>query len=158
MEDKSTVLLTGDIPFALRQGALHLGDDSLPSLLRAWPELLAAAAALGAPYIYVLKNGKIKTIADPHKSLKSFICYYLKCSEALSPLLPDWADALLRKGPEAFERETQYEDPVVEWLLPRIAPFEPELLFQEWSWLKEVFQDLIALYPSRSQKEAHETV
>jgi exonuclease V gamma subunit len=155
LDEGSRVLLIGEVNHVMEQGVLHLGDDSLPALLKAWPELLAASIALGTSRIYFLKNGKVKTITDPKKSIKSFISYYLRCTNSLSPLVPDWADSLLRRGFESFDTKTEYEDPVVDWLLPRLEVPSPELLFKEWEWLREVFADLIALYPRRG---AYETV
>ena len=151
MEDGSSVFLTGEISDALEEGALHFGPDAIGSLLKVWPEVLATSVALGTSQIYFLKNGKVKSIENPKKSLQSFISYYLRCMETISPLLPDWADSLLRKGAESFDGKTEYEDPIVEWLAPRLDMPPPDVLFTEWSWLKEVFHDLIALYPVRAK-------
>lgn len=153
LEDGSLVRLIGDVNFAMEQGVLHLADDHLSPLLKNWPEILAGSVALNSSQIYFLKSGKVKTIADPVKSLKAFVSYYLRCSTELSPLIPDWADSLLRKGIDFFETKTLYDDHVVEWLLPRLEMPSTEQLFQEWDWLKKTFEDLIALYPTRKSKK-----
>lgn len=98
----SVVQIIGDIPFLLEDGALHFGDDKISALLKVWPEVLAACVALKTSNIYCLKTGKIKTVTNPQESLKKFVSYYLRCQNTLSPLIPDWADAFLRKGPDAF--------------------------------------------------------
>jgi hypothetical protein len=124
-------------------------------LLKAWPELLVASVALHTSRIHFLNNGKTKTIAHPEKSLKSFILYYLRCSHSLSPLIPNWADGLLRRGPAYLSPQGAHEDPIAEWMFPRLETPNPERLCQEWEWLREIFADLIALYPERAKKETH---
>ena len=68
-------------------------------------------------------------------------------------MIPDWADALLRKGPEDFDGAFAYEDAVNEWVLPRLDLPKAEPLFEEWGWLKHSFEGLISLYPVRGKNE-----
>lgn len=137
---------------------VHLGEDKLPSVLKIWPEALAVSAALSSPNLYFLKTGKKKTISNGEEHLKQFISYYVQCQQGLTPLVPDWADALLRKKPADFSDSFTYEDPVNTWIKERLEMPSVDILFQEWGWLRETFQGLIALYPSRLAKEEDETV
>lgn len=153
LSDGSIVSLKGEIPLALEDGALHLGDDKISSLLKVWPEVLALLTALERSEIYFLKSGKIKSVQNPKESLQRFIEYFLLCEESLSPLIPDWADVLLRKKAEDFSAEFAYEDAVNEWMMPRLDLPEADRLFQNWGWLKTSFEGLISLYPTRGKNE-----
>ena len=152
------VRIIGEVAYAMEQGALHCGADRLSAVLKVWPELLAASVALGTSHIHFLKNGKIKTIGHPKESLKAFLQYYLRSNGGLSPLLPDWAETFLRKGPEGFESHIVHEDPFTQWLVPRLHLPSSQQLHEEWGWLKSVFADLIALYPTRTKKGTHEAI
>lgn len=141
------VRLIGEVRHALLNGPLHLGDDSLSGLLKNWPEILAAMIALNSHHVYCLKTGKVKEIANPHQALTDFITYYLRCQSHLSPLMPDWASDFFKKEPLQFR--TQYEDPVVEWILSRLDPPSPAQLQTEWGWLHETFSELLTLAGKR---------
>lgn len=134
------VQIIGDIPYCLEDGALHFGEDTIGSILKVWPEILAACIALNTNKIYFLKSGKIKTVSNPRESLKNFVDYYLRCFESLTPLIPDWADALLKSKP--FSPDFDYEDEVHKWLMPRLKIEE----LDEWEWLKTSFANLIEIY------------
>lgn len=151
LESGSVISLIGDIPFSLEDGALHFGDDTLSSLLKVWPEVLAVSMAIQSKNIYFLKSGKVKTLIDPETSLKNYLSYYLRCQNCLSPLIPDWADALLRKQPKDFVPEFDYEDVVNQWISDRLEVMDAKTLFVEWDWLKASFAGLIQLYPQRGK-------
>jgi hypothetical protein len=79
--------------------------------------------------------------------LKNYLSYYLRCQSCLSPLIADWADALLRKNPKDFVPAFDYEDVVNQWVSDRLEIPNAETLFTEWGWLKDSFAGLIHLYP-----------
>ncbi|HSX13972.1 MAG TPA: exodeoxyribonuclease V subunit gamma [Chlamydiales bacterium] len=141
----SNANIVGEIPHCIEDGALHFGDDHISSLLKVWPEILAACVALESPKIYCLKTGKMKTIMQPKVALEKFVAYYLRCQRTLSPLIPDWANAILRKG--EFSPKFEYTDEVHEWMLPRLDIQEHFL--EEWKWLRESFSELMELFPKR---------
>ncbi len=146
--------IVGEVPFALEDGALHFGDDQIGSLLKVWPEVLVAGISLQSPKIYFLKTGKIKEIQNPKEALAHFVDYFLQCEKTLSPLIPDWADRLLRK--EKGDWSLMYEDEVTRTILAMLDPGKWEKEASKWGWLKESFSSLIDLYPSR--RRSHETV
>lgn len=152
------VQLLGEIKSVMADGYLHIGEDTLAGLIKVWPDVLTASIALGTSQIFCIKSGKIRTIANPLESLKKLLRYYNRASSGISPLLPDWADSFLRKGVDAFREKSDWEDPVVDWLLPRLEIPPTEILFSQWSWLHEVFSDLTALYPSRKKGDLHAEV
>ena len=151
LENGQNVKIVGDVPFSLEDGALHFGADSLSSLIKVWPEVLVSCVALNAPKIYFLKTGKVKEIEDPKGSLERYLEYFLRCSNTLSPLVPDWADSLLRKAPEDFSQSFDFEDVVNEWVLLRLDIPVAKELFEDWNWLRTSFEGLVKLYPSRGK-------
>ena len=148
LENGQVVRITGKVPFCLEDGALHFGSDNLPSLLRTWPEILVTSIALSSKQIYFLKTGRIKEITNPEIALKKYVEYFLRTSSTLTPLIPDWADVILRdkKGDLSFD----YDDNVNEWIFLRLKTPEN---FEDWQWLKSSFEELIKLYPERQKNE-----
>lgn len=145
IEWEGRVRIVGTIPYVVDEGALHFGDDTLPSLLRAWPEILAALVALNRTTIYFVKADKEKEVANPLKCLQQYVAYYQRCCETLSPLIPEWADVLLKNPGKALPLEFEHCDAVTQWMLDRleIPPLD------EWGFLTEAFEGLTLLYPSR---------
>jgi hypothetical protein len=151
LEEGIQVRLFGEIPFALEEGALHVGDDNISALIQVWPEILIALHSLQKSHIYLLKTGKVKEVQNVEGALKDFLRYYLRCRETLSPLVSDWADALLRKSAKEFAPEFRYEDAAHRWVQHRLNMPDTDELFTKWEWLRGSFQELISLYPSRSK-------
>ncbi len=155
------VRLTGEIKFATSIGLISTYDDQINGLIKIWPEALAAAMALNAPQILMLKSGKIKVLANPEESLKSFVEYYFRALHSPSPLLPEWADPILRKGVQDLEKKMEttfsgrglFEDPIIDWIASRTQIPPAEKIMMGWeSYLRETFTELIALYPTRAKK------
>jgi exonuclease V gamma subunit len=149
--DRLKVRLVGEIKQTSLKGLISANEDTLAGALKVWPEALAAALSLNAPQIYMLKNGKIKQLANPHESLKGFIEYYFQCLHAPSPLISDWADALLRKGALELEKKIEkgslFEDPIMKWVLSHAEMPPAEEIFFSWApFLKESLRRLIQLY------------
>jgi hypothetical protein len=148
------VRLVGEVKLASRQGLVCANEDSVSGLLKAWPDALAVALAFDAPQVWMLKSGKSKPIESAEKGLQAFLSYYFHSLASPSPLLADWADAFLRKGAEELrkkiEKEALFEDPIMEWVLARVALPPAETMMAEWGpLLKETFAQIAALYPSR---------
>lgn len=158
LEEGCTVRLIGEIQQVCKQGLLCSSEDSVGGALRIWPEALVASILLQSKEILFLKSGKRREISNPEHCLKQFLRYYLRCSSSVSPFLCEWAEAFLRKGPQELEKKLEaaltgrftYEDPIVKWVLSRTAPLDPYALYANWNeYLKEQFEGLIALYPTR---------
>lgn len=150
--DKLTVRLVGEIKQASFKGLISPNEDNISGALKVWPEALVTALSLNAPEVWCLRNGKTKSLANPHASLKTFIEYYFQSLHAPSPLLNDWADSLLRKGVADLEKKMEkgslFEDPAAEWVFARAeVPTAEEINLNWGAYLKETFSDLIALYP-----------
>ncbi len=156
--EKLTVRLIGEIRNVSKEGLLTIGEDNIRTLLRTWPEALIAAISLQAPQVFLLKAGKAKALNNVEESLKTLLEYFFL--PTVSPLIPDWADALLRKGAEEMGKEAAFEDPIVDWVLARAEMASAEKIYEVWSpFLRKSFAHLIELYPTRSKKgESHAAV
>lgn len=161
-ENRLKVKLTGEIKNATNQGLLAISEDQIDKLLKIWPESLIASIALKKSQVLFLKSGRIKTLSDPEKSLKEFLEYYFLCLATPSPLLPEWADPILRKGvPElekkmesSFSEKRKFDDPILEWMSSRLEMPSAKQIMEEWgSIIKQAFSGLAALYPTRGKKE-----
>lgn len=139
-----TIQLVGEIQNVSLQGIIS-SKDQIADTLKIWPEALVVAMALNAPQILFLESGKQKTIQNPQEALQAFIVYYFHNLVAPSPLLPQWADSLLRQ----MKTKCLYEDPVMDWVLARSATPLNEMQEVWRPFLKKTFFELIALYPSR---------
>ncbi len=153
--NKLTVRLVGEIKQASTKGLICMNEDSIAGALKVWPEALAAALSLNTPQICMLRNGKMKQLVNAHESLKAFIEYYFLCLKAPSPLISEWADPILRKGPADLEKKMEkgslFEDPAVEWVFARAELPTAEEIYLNWSpLLKTTFGGLVELYPSRT--------
>lgn len=155
--DQCIVQITGTIPQVSFKGIVSFNDDHIMGMLKIWPEALIAAISMDAPEVWMLKNGKNKQLERPYESLKAFLNYYFHCLEAPSPLLPDWADPIMRKGvvdlQDLLEKKGVYDDPIMSWILARAElPLGSEMC-AEWSpILRETFNSLNQLYPVRGAK------
>ena len=161
-ENRLKVKLTGEIKNATNQGLLAVSEDQIDKLLKIWPESLIASIALKKSQVLFLKSGRIKNLSDPEKSLKEFLEYYFLCLATPSPLLPEWADPILRKGvPElekkmesSFSEKRKFDDPILEWMSSRLQMPSAKQIMEEWgSIIKQAFSGLAALYPTRGKKE-----
>ncbi len=153
------VSLVGEVAHATTKGLISSNDDSIGGALKIWPDALVVALALSGEQIFMLKNGKVKTIEEAEKGLKAFLEYYFAALRAPSPLLPDWADSLLRKGgadlEKKMEKESMFEDPLVDWIFARGKIPAAEELVSDWGlFLQERFEPLIQLYPTRGKNHA----
>ncbi len=153
--DRLKVRLVGEIKYASEKGLICANDDHIGGLLKVWPEALAVAIHMNAPQVWMLKSGKVKNLENPHQSLKAFLEYYFRCLKAPSPLLPDWADPLLRRGiaelEKAVQKDSPFDDPVIDWVIDRMEPVKAAEILETWGpYLKETFAPLISLYPRKN--------
>jgi len=143
-----TIHLTGEVKTFSTKGFVHTGGDQIEGLLRAWPECLAALVASERKEIHCLKSGKIRIVENPKQALSEFLIYYFLSQSAPSPLLTDWAGAILRKGTFEWDKKTtQFEDPVWKWVVERTAlPPAAEWLENWQQVLQNSFSELTKIW------------
>lgn len=101
--------LVGNLDLVSHMGLLSWGGDDLSDIWRVWPQYLVfCLAARHIPVVQRLdllciKTGKVmpELFAPPQQLLEDFLRYYLRCCEALCPLLAEWLPKIL-KDDEAF--------------------------------------------------------
>lgn len=122
-----SIKLVGKLDNLTPQGLIVKGKNCLEDRIRFYPQAL-----LGFPLIF-LKDQKVVKIEG---SLEQYLEYFLRAEENPSPLLPDFAKALLNGTPADLKKEMgAMEDEVWNWLLPPDA----EMVHRNWSsYLKEV--------------------
>ncbi len=154
-EEGLSVRIVGEIYPVSEQGFICTYEDKAPGLLKAWPEALVAALVFGSSRVWMLRSGKVKEFIDARQSLRAFLEYYFLGCTTPSPLLHDWADALLRKSSLDFaNRFGQRKDPACNWVCARAEMPSAEEIVQTWGpYLKETFAHLVALYPTRKKSE-----
>jgi exodeoxyribonuclease V gamma subunit len=121
------IKLVGKLENLTPQGLLVKGKNCIEDRIRFYPQAL-----LGYPLIF-LKDQKVVTLEG---SLEGYLEYFLRAEDNPSPLLPDFAKALLSGTAADLKKEMQaMEDEAWNWLLPPDA----EVIHRNWSsYLKEV--------------------
>ncbi|HEY5259007.1 MAG TPA: exodeoxyribonuclease V subunit gamma [Rhabdochlamydiaceae bacterium] len=122
LDEGRTARIQGTLDGITPEGFIYSGN-----LLRAWPSFLVYLCLLqGKPQLLLTKTQNIKQApaADPRLLLKEWIAYYELSLENVSPLMPDWADALLSENRERLEKAmassvssfASYQDEILSWL------------------------------------------
>jgi exodeoxyribonuclease V gamma subunit len=133
------------------KGLLFHGDSDLKSLIKAWPLYLIYLYLNRENSKFLLtKNGEELelSIHDIKAALSSYVEYFLIARSFPSPLMPDWASALLQKTEadlsKAMSKESSYEDPYLNYLQRRQGLFDPKEIFAFWSApLRKIFAPLL---------------
>lgn len=156
LTEKTRVRITGEIPHLSKEALIYPGESTLRGLLPIWPVWLCTALVLEIPHILCLKSAKTKTVENPEEKLKAFLRYFFAAESALSPLLPDWADVLFRKGANELEKKMEatfsgkgvvFEDPVLKWILSRSNLPSAQEIESHWGeFLRETFAGFIQLF------------
>ena len=151
------VRITGTLNQAVPEGLVR-SSGGFEKTLKMWPELLISQIALGSSQLFLTENQRPKKIEidAPQQQLSLFLDYYFRALSAPAPLLSDWADAFLRKGPDELKKKISThpfrEDPYLDWLLSKTETLCANQLFDEWSgYLRTTFRALIELYPGRKK-------
>lgn len=147
------IKLVGEIQLASRQGLISVYEDNIAGTIKIWPEALVVALIFGVSEIWNLRSSKSRSIQNPKEALQAFVEYYFQATKAPSPLLPEWVDLILRKGcTDKIGKNSQFEDPVMDWVFARAQPFCVEEMAGRWiPFLKDQLKELINLYPLRSR-------
>lgn len=149
LSDSRRVHIVGELEDLTPKGLLAHIQGDLKSLVRVWPLYLIYRCLKGENRLLLLtKKGKEVEIAieDPHLALASYIEYFLLSKQQPSPLMPEWAKALLEGSEEdlsaAMSKETK--DVYTNYLKRRHGLFDPKEAFSLWSLsLKRTFSPLL---------------
>lgn len=102
------VKIVGKIPFVAAQGLILLGNKKLPNLIKSFPERLLFQSICGEiseKKILFLEDGSFELLDGDHNlQLANFIAYYISALKNLSPLMPEWVEAIIANSEEALEK------------------------------------------------------
>lgn len=140
LDEGRTARIQGTLEGVTPEGFLYSGN-----LLRAWPSFLVyLCLSQGKAQLLLPKTQTIKQApaVDPRLLLKEWIGYYELSLENVSPLMPDWADALLSENRERLEKAmassvssfASYQDEILHWLNLREEKMpDADALIANWS-------------------------
>lgn len=137
LSESRVARITGTLEDVSPKGLLYHGEKDLKSLVKVWPLYLIYRCLYGnGPLLLTKKGISLEVpIVDPHKDLAAYLEYYLRAKQTPSPLMPEWAPALLQGTADDLKkiltRET--EDPYVSYLKRRQGLFNPLETFDQWN-------------------------
>ncbi|OGN62833.1 MAG: hypothetical protein A3E26_03380 [Chlamydiae bacterium RIFCSPHIGHO2_12_FULL_49_32] len=150
MPDGRRVKIVGTLRGISLQGLLFHGRDKIEDLVKAWPAFLVfqclSHPALEEKKLLLTKAGKVKSLSiqDPLLALGRYLSYLEESERRMSPFLPRFAEAFLRKdGADLQKRLASLEkeiaisgsDPYLEWLFAREKKRDAEGMISRWSLL-----------------------
>ncbi len=143
LSEKRTAFITGTLDDVVPKGLLFHGGNDLKSLVRVWPiYLISLCLNPGGTRLFLTKSGEAidLPVADPKAALASYLDYLLLAKHSPSPLMPDWAEALLLKTEEDFSKAvTKGEGAYLDYLNRR-GGIDSKAMFSAWSGrLRQLF-------------------
>jgi exodeoxyribonuclease V gamma subunit len=111
LSDSRVAHITGLLEDVSPRGLLFHGENDLNTLIKAWPLYLIYCCLFPESRTLLLtkENAALDIpISDPQAALASYIEYFLLARQQPSPLMPDFAKALLQEG--TMGKELNYED------------------------------------------------
>lgn len=130
------------------QGFPFLGTAKLQDLIKIYPLYLALCVENPMPLISLRENKRLELKRDPQKALKDYLDYYFLAQEAPSPLIPSFAEALLKKDVNALASRIK-NAPSDPYLVPIFASpetYDPQVIFDTWSpLLRKTFEPLLEM-------------
>lgn len=148
--DSGVAQITGLLEDVTPKGLLVHADGDLKSLVKLWPTYLIFRCLDPENRLLLLtKKGKTLEIPvqDPKAALGDYIEYCLLAKQTPSPMMPEWAKAILEEGSEGLKnsmaKEASFDDPYLDYLKRRNALFAAEEAYAQWSGiLRKVFISL----------------
>jgi len=152
LSNSKSVHIIGKLEDFTSKGLLVHGDKDLNTLVKAWPLYLIYCSLYPEnqkTLILTKKGVKLDLpLEDPRACLASYLEYYFLAECSPSPLMPDWAKAVLLEQEEQLQKllakPPLYEDSYVSYLHRRKAPFDAKELLLQWSdVVKKTFGPLL---------------
>ncbi|MBS0604767.1 MAG: exodeoxyribonuclease V subunit gamma [Verrucomicrobia bacterium] len=150
LSDSRVVHITGELEDVSPKGLIAHVEKNFYGLVRTWPLYLIYRCLNPENRALLLtkKGNKVEfPIADPKGALATYLEYYLLAKCNPSPLMPDWAKAVLEGGEEELRNEMSKEsertDRYLTYLNRRQGLFDPKEALLKWSAiLKRTFEPL----------------
>lgn len=150
------VKIIGRIKNITSNGLIAFSDDKLENLLKVWPEFLIFLKIKeqifnsSSPAILYAKNGSkdIFPDLDVDEAMILFLKYFGVCLLHLSPMIKEWAGAILSNDEKQFQKVVNqsffnkiFEDRYFSWAFSRFENgLNPQIIYKNWnSFLKQTF-------------------
>ncbi len=130
------------------EGFPFLGEAKLHDLIKIYPLYLALCAENPMPLLPLKEAKPLHLKTDPRKALEDYLIYYQTALETPSPLLPQFAYALLQKDSAALANRIKNisVDPYIKTLFATPNTYDPSVIFDTWSpLLRKTFHPLLEM-------------
>jgi exonuclease V gamma subunit len=154
--ENKEIEIIGEIDFISPKGLIVFSDDSLFSYIKNFPKILIFLLfqEFFEKKIIFTKNKKIIDLnfISPQKSLANFIFYFLNLKNYPSLFIKDYAQIILTKNYEEFEKtffleknkKNMFEDAYQNWAMKNLKKEDLLNFYNEHTKLiKETFQEII---------------
>ncbi|MEM8727806.1 MAG: exodeoxyribonuclease V subunit gamma [Chlamydiota bacterium] len=132
-----------------REGFPFLGNAKLRDLIEIYPLYLALCVENPVPLIALRENKRLELKRDPQKAFEDYLTYYFLAQETPSPLIPSFAEALLKKDVNAFAmriKNISLDDPYLALIFTSPDTYNPQVIFDTWSpLLRKAFAPLLEM-------------
>jgi len=152
----SIITLRGEIQNVSQKGLVSFSRYSFKEMVKLWPQILVYLLANGINEIEVsfVKDKFVKKsliVEDPTSHLSKYLNYYFVAGKTLTPLMPDWAEGLIRQDYHRFKKDVEasfssdlFKNRYFLWAFKGKKTFEVEEVYAKWSpFLSETFQGII---------------
>jgi exodeoxyribonuclease V gamma subunit len=154
--DGKKVKILGNLSGVSNRGLITNNDEKFFNLIKIWPDyliFLKFQKELGfEKNILFLKTGIEKKLHefDVDSALEKYLKYYNRCLTEVSPLIKDWAEALLLENKnmkkvikKSIEKE-DFIDPYFKWAVASNDSPDADIIVSNWSdFLKDTFKPLL---------------
>ena len=130
------------------EGFPFLGTGKLQDLIKIYPLYLALCAENPMPLIPLKGAVPLHLKTDPKKALTDYLNYYQTALETPSPLIPQFATALLQKDSTSLASQIKNAptNPYMRTLFATPNSYDPAVIFDTWSpLLRKTFQPLLEM-------------
>lgn len=131
-----------------KEGFPFLGTAKLQDLIKIYPLYLALCVENPMPLIPLKENKRLELKSDPEKALEDYLNYYFLACETPSPMIPSFAEALLKKDENALSSRIKSvpPDPYLNPIFASSETYDSQVIFDTWSpLLRKTFKPLLEI-------------
>lgn len=112
-EDGACYKIVGTLEYVTSEGILAFKSASLKEVAQVWPQFLILTALVDQyklpikKQLLLLKDGNIPAFdqIDLKHALQQFLAYYTDSVAAVSPLVPEWLDSIVKADADGLKKE-----------------------------------------------------
>jgi exodeoxyribonuclease V gamma subunit len=156
LKSGGTAKVVGKLADLSMKGLIYHGKDDLKDLVKAWPLFLIFVnlpdfGVSCQHQLLLSKEGKAKKfeLENPLSFLSDYLAYAELCCQNISPLMPDWAKAILQGEVEDLRKSihsskgSNFSDEYLDWLFAKDPEPLASMICKNWShYLRNIFSPL----------------